>query len=235
MDVPPILLLIRPERQSKQLLSECEAALGSPIETIISPIIQIAAADQKIDISPYRGVIVTSVNAVRHSTGLAGKRLYCVGKRTGIAALKADSQVVCIEPDSKSLIARMLAERPTGPLIFLRGEHVTTNIAKDLTFAGLETDSAVVYSQKALSVKPVMQQAIKGAVRAVLPLYSPRSAYLLGKKVERRGAGLHVIAISDAVAKIWEQEAGGDCEVCHAPDAVEMIGRIVAGLRADST
>ncbi|MCP5039199.1 MAG: uroporphyrinogen-III synthase [Rhodobacteraceae bacterium] len=231
MEATPILILIRPEGQSKRLLKECEAAFGSSIAAVISPVMKIVPVGGRVDLSQYSGVIVTSVNAVHSVGNLYQKSVYCVGKRTEIAARKAGGKVVWTEQDSDVLLARLMAEKPDGPLVYLRGEHVARNIATRLENAGIETISRVVYDQVPEAIGFTLQTAIGGDMHAVLPLYSPRSAYLLGQGVEGLGASLQVIAISDAVAQVWRDQTGGVCDVCAKPDGAEMIRKIVKALR----
>ncbi len=232
MVTTPLLILVRPEGQSKHLLRECEAEIGSSIAAVISPIMEITPAGEHPDLAPYKGVILTSVSAVRHAKGLAGKRLYCVGKRTETAGRKAGGTVVLTAKNSEELVRCILIQKPSGPLIHLRGDHVAGDAAKELSQGGIETDFYEVYHQKARPVGIAARQAISGSMRAVLPLYSPRSAHLLGQGVEGLGAGLHVIAMSPAVAQVWQEETGGTCEICEQPDGGEMRARIVAALRA---
>ena len=231
MNVPPLLLLTRPEGQSKRLLTECEAALSAPISVVISPIIKIEGTDLKVDLSLYQGVIVTSVNAVQYAGDLAGISLYCVGNRTRIAAQHSGAQVAYTARDAQDLTTYLQAEWSGGKLLYLRGEHISTDIEKTLNLAGIETNSYVIYNQEPQPIGAALRAGMNGDDRAVLPLYSQRSAGLLGKGVKGLGAGLHVIAISQAVADVWYQETGGECEVCGSPDGDDMLGKIVAVLR----
>ena len=231
MNAPPLLLLVRPEGQSKQLLSECEALFGSSIAAVISPILKINPVGKCPDLQSYQGVIVTSANAVRFAGDLHGIRLYCVGNRTRIAAQQAGADVLFTARDVDALVVRLRAEMPEGRLMYLRGEHVASDLQKSLDRAGLETDSQVIYCQSPRPIGVVLGAAISGDMCAVLPLYSPRSARLLGEGVEGLGAGLHVIAISQTVADVWRRETGGECEICETPDGDEMLGKIVAALR----
>lgn len=228
MSGTPLLVLIRPEGQSKRFLSECEAAFGAPLSALISPILKIVPTNVLVDLSRYKGIIVTSINGVLHGGDLRGKRLYCVGNRTEIAARKAGADVRWMEKTSHALKERLIGENPPGPLVHLRGRHVVETISPPL----IETDSVVVYDQVSQPVGSVLRQAICEDMHAVLPLYSPRSALLLGQGVEAVSPHLHVIAISSAVARVWHEQTGTNCEVCDAPEGAEMIKRTVAALRA---
>lgn len=232
MDATPIVLLIRPVGQSKRLLSEIEAAFGSSVAAVISPIIRIVPIPATYDLTHYSAVILTSVNAVRNAVGLYGKRVYCVGNRTRIAATKAGGEVFWTAENSEMLINRLLAERPAGRLVHLRGKYISVDIEAALSSGGLETESVIIYDQIAEKPGAALQAAMDGSMPTILPLYSPRSARLLGKSINSPSVKARVIAISPSVAEAWKRETGGLCDVCDVPDGSEMIGRIVAALKA---
>jgi len=230
MHTTPLLLLIRPEAQSKRLIRACEAALGGPVPAVISPIMEISPVPAHYDPAGAAGIIVTSANAVRMAQGLAGRRVYCVGQRTAEAARAAGAQVAWVAPDSATLIAR-LTQEGKPPLLWLRGRHAAGDVARQLTARGLTTEEAVIYDQQARTPDPALLAALEGEPPAILPLYSPRSATLIGAHVETPGPGLHVIAISPAVADAWHQATGGNSEVCDRPEGQEMFARLIARLR----
>lgn len=230
MKTPPLLVLIRPERQSRWLLRACAAKLGNSVPALIAPIINITGMDIPVDLGPYDGVIASSANAIHFAGNLGGKRLYCVGKRTEIAARQAGAEVVWTARDSHELQEWLRQHGPEGKLVFLRGMHV----AKGLELPEIETDELIVYDQVAQEPSLEVQHIITGDQPAVLPLYSPRSALLLGQSIECAGPRLHVIAISQKVAKQWKQATGGESEICDMPTGSEMVERIVSALKVDS-
>ena len=231
MHTTPRLLLIRPEPQARALLEACEAALGRRVPAVIAPIMEIRAAPADFDPAAYAGFILTSANGARMAPDLAGLPVYCVGRQTAAAV---DGPVAWVAADSRALVTRLLAERPAAPLLWLRGEHASGDISARLSRQGLQTDQVVIYHQRPLPPTPALLSALHGEGARVLPLYSPRSARLLGGHVERPGAGLRVIAISAAVAEAWQQQTGQESEVCTRPDGAEMTRRIIAALAGGS-
>lgn len=227
MDGTPNLVLIRPKEQSLRLLRECEALTGTKISTVLAPVIKIVPVNADPDISRYQGLIITSENGVHNAGQLQGIRLYCVGSRTKHAAERAGANVLWMAKTSTELKARLRQETPAGPLLHLRGKHVV----EDMVIPGIETDSVVVYDQIPVPISAQLRKAVCGDMPGVLPLYSPRSAVLLGRGIEEVGPNLHVIAISDAVAHVWQKETGGTCEVSDAPVAAEMVNKIVTALQ----
>ena len=120
-----------------------------------------------------------------------------------------------------------------GPLLHLRGEHARGDVAKRLSHRGIETSELITYRQVAHPLADEARQAIEGDEPAVLPLFSPRSARLVGSAA-RPSAALHVIAMSPAVAEAWREATGATAETCEAPTAEAMRAWIVAALQRKS-
>ncbi len=223
----PTLVLTRPEGQARALVAE----LGLDLPVVIAPVLEIAPADPPPDLSRYRGVILTSVNGVDHAPDLTGKRVYCVGQRTAEAARAKGGDVRLVTPDAARFVRQIQAE---GPLVHLHGRHRAGTVAEDLTLAGLETHSVTIYEQNALSLTEEAKALIEGSSRVILPLYSPRTARLVGAGVARVGPNVHVIAISPAAAEAWTAETGHSPEVCAEPDGETMRKRIRAACETES-
>lgn len=219
----PTLVLTRPEAQSRALAS----ALGVEARIIVAPILDIVCREERPDLAPYAGVILTSANAVLCGPPLSGSRVHCVGENTAAAARKAGAEVVTLARNADDLVGQ--APGP-GPLLHLRGEHARGDVAQRLTEAGTRTDEVIVYAQKARALPEAARRVIEGDEPTVLPLFSPRSARLVGATV-RPGKGLHVIAMSAAVARAWREATGGAADVCAAPTREAMLARIVAALQ----
>ncbi len=220
----PTLVLTRPEAQSRAIA----AALGDGVAVLISPVMQIAGSGPAPDLAPYRGVILTSANAVPFAPDLTKKRVYCVGKRTAEAARAAGAEIALVAEDAEALLAQIPGP---GPLIHLHGEHVRGDVTERLNSGGIETDEAVIYQQKALALTDQARALLEGDAPVVLPLYSPRSAKLVVAALRRVGPQVHTIAMSAAVAEVWSAATGQQPERLTAPTGEEMRARIVAALR----
>lgn len=218
----PILVLTRPEAQSRALAAE----IGDAAEVIVAPIMEIVCAGAFPDPAPFAGVILTSANAVRCGPVLTGLRAHCVGARTAAAARAAGAEVATVARDADDLID--LIKGP-GPFLHLRGEHARGDVARRLTEAGVRTEDTVVYAQKALPLTEAARRVIEGDAPVVLPLFSPRSARLVGATV-RPGPRLRAIALSPAVARAWTEATGHTAETCATPTGDAMRAQIVAGL-----
>ena len=228
----PILLLTRPEAQSRRVLADVQEAMGEEIACLISPVLEIEKRDVGVKLDGYAGLILTSVNGVAAAPDLVGRRVHCVGARTGEAARERGADVGVVALDAARLVERILETGAPAPLLHLRGEHARGEIAQTLSSTGIETHEAVVYAQDAVDMTRDAIRLIEGDGPLVLPLYSPRSARLVGKAA-RPGAKVHVIALSEAVAQEYASVTGRDAEICASPEGHVMIERIAAALRGE--
>lgn len=215
----PTLVLTRPEAQSREIA----VALGDDVPVIVSPVLQIVPAGPVPDLRNYAGLIFTSANALAFVPGLDGTPVYCVGERTADAARAAGADVRLIARNADDLVARFSG---AGPLLHLRGEHARGEIAERLNLAGIETHETVVYRQESLPLTHDARAALEGSRPVVLPLYSPRSATLVGDQLGAVGPAVLVIAMSAAVAAAWSEATGGVAEVVSAPTGEALLSHI---------
>lgn len=229
-----ILLLTRPKAQSLRVLRDVEAAMGAEVAHLIAPIMTIVPRDAGVRIADYAGVILTSVNGVAAAPDLTGRVVHCVGERTAEAARDRGAEVRVVAMDAARLIERLLEAGVAGPLLHLRGEHARGDVARTLSSTGVETHEAVIYAQEAEALTPDTVRLIEGEGALVLPLYSPRSAELVGQAA-RPGSRVHAIALSQAVADAFAAKTGLAAEICAEPTGGEVIARIAAALHAEKT
>ena len=227
-----ILLLTRPEAQSRRVLADVQEEMGENIACLISPVLEIETRDVAVRLEGYVGLILTSVNGVAAAPDLTGRRVHCVGTRTGEAAQDKGADLGVVALDAARLVERILESGIGAPLLHLRGEHARGEIAHTLSSAGIETHEAVVYAQRPVTMARDAIRLIEGDSPLVLPLYSPRSARLVGKAAHP-GAQVHVIALSQAVAQEYAAVTGREAEVCASPEGHVMVERIAAALRDD--
>jgi uroporphyrinogen-III synthase len=97
---------------------------------------------------------------------------------------------------------------------------------------GYGCEDRQVYSQIARPLSDDARIALEGEDPAVLPLFSPRSARLIGGGIAKPGSRLHVIGMSDAIATAWHDATGTPAKVAHAPTGDAMVRAIVAALRS---
>lgn len=222
------LILTRPEAQSKALWQ----ALGKPEPVLIAPLIEIVPLAAEAP-GAGEGVILTSANGARLAPGLGGRPAWCVGARTAAEARARGADIRLIAPDAKALVAALLAGSPELPLVHLAGRHRRGDIVERLGRAGLEARLAEIYDQRALPVSDELRALATGEEPALIPLYSPRSALILGEQAGPPGPLVEVLALSPAVADAWRSATGTEAMVCARPEGAEMQREIAAALRRD--
>lgn len=225
----PTILLTRPLEQSRRFSAELAAALG-PLDILISPLMQTEILDPALPLQAFSAVIFASETAVAAALSLScatqlSDRAFCVGPRTGQAARAGGFQAMVAEGDAQALIAMILASGATPPLLFLRGEDSTGQVAETLNPAGIETVSVVIYRQTACALTHDAAEHLLSAKPTILPLFSPRSARLMVEECRRIGAQslISVAALSDSVADAAQPLATNGLEIAQRKDSAAMV------------
>lgn len=216
-----VLLLTRPEPQSRSFLSDLEERLGYRPTCLVSPIMRIAPLGNDVDLNAYRTLILTSGNAVGAvGTELSGRSVVTVGERTAASARSLGANATCLGANVDDLIARI--EEVDAPALHIRGRHSRGDLAKRASDLGVLVDDVVVYEQLEVLLSDEAQALLREG-RAVLPLFSPRSAQLVA--AYECHVSTRVIAMSKAVADAWNEQAKTDKETTIAakPERSAMI------------
>lgn len=224
-DTGPTLLLTRPLAASEKLVQQL-GARGVDLPAVISPTMEVVPVPFDAGVVDTDDLVFTSANAVKAVAGrmdLRGRRAWVVGPRTGEAARDAGMETVSAEGDANDLVALIGKARP-GRLVHLHGVHTRGDVAARLTAAGVPTVSLVVYDQRPLPLSAEAIALLSGEAPVLVPLYSPRSARLLGQASGQIAAPCTIVAISRATAGAWPHE--GKVIVCAAPNGQAMIDAI---------
>ena len=209
-----VLLLTRPEAQSRVFLAEFQARLGRGVSSVISPVMRIVPVKSGRDLSRYATIIVTSSNAV--SRDLAGRRVVTVGEKTAAKAQAAGAEARCLGETVDAFLKRIAEVRL--PALYLHGVHTRGDMVERARSRGVVVDEAVVYDQAEIALTQAAQDALASG-RALVPLFSPRSAALVA--AYRVAPGTRVVAISEATADAWT--APGEVMVALHPDQAAML------------
>ena len=225
----PTILLTRPLKQSRRFSAELATALG-PLDILISPLMQTEFLDPALPPHAFSAVIFASETAVAAALSLSCATqlpdcAFCVGPRTGQAARAGGFQAMVAEGDAQALIAMILATEATPPLLFLRGEDSTGQVAEILNPAGIETVSANIYRQTARVLTENATGHLLSGKPTILPLFSPRSARLMDEECRRIGAQspISVAALSDSVADAAQPLATNGLEIAQRKDSAAMV------------
>lgn len=216
------LLLTRPLPAARRFLAACEAARGAPIPAALSPVLAIRPIPVPLPERPAALILTSESGAARAGAlGLGGLSAWCVGPRTAEAAAAQGLEPREAGPDAEALLNALLAARPRGPLLHIRGEHARGDLAARLRAGGLDAREAVAYRQEALPPTSEARAALDGPETLVAPLFSPRSAALLVAWGGR--APLRVVAMSDAVAEAAAPLRAVDLRVASSPTGEAMV------------
>ncbi|MFV2034764.1 MAG: uroporphyrinogen-III synthase, partial [Halocynthiibacter sp.] len=216
----------RPKVQAARFASAVQARLGAGQEIVISPLIRIELLTVAQGPKHYSGVIFTSENAVAAARQAPGLPAYCVGDHTARAATARGFAALSAGGDSTDLVAMIRDRTPVGPLLHLRGEHSSGEVAETLRQSGIAVDELVVYRQMESDLNDTAKSLLARGAPVIVPLFSPRSAALFARKAHASIAPLVIIALSEAVANLVRGRFRGDVMVCGRPDASHMLDAI---------
>ncbi|NAZ37802.1 uroporphyrinogen-III synthase [Rubellimicrobium sp. CFH 75288] len=219
----PVLLVTRPEPAARRFLEALRVLRGGRLpRAVLSPALRIRPLEVRLPLVPA-GLILTSENGAARvpDFGLAGLPAWCVGPRTRAVAEQAGLGAREAGPDAEALVAALVAERPAGPLLHLRGEQARGDVVARLREAGLAAEEAVVYRQEALAPSAEARAVLEGTRPTVLPLFSPRSAAVVAGWGSR--APLHLVAMSPAVAEAAAGLPHRSLRLAARPDGEAML------------
>jgi uroporphyrinogen-III synthase len=230
----PAILLTRPADQSARFAAALrdrapEAAI------VISPLMAPKLWPVDLPKRDWQAVIFSSETAVLAARriiadgGRLPDRAFCVGDQTARAARKAGFATSSADGDAFALIALVRASAPTGPLLYLCGRDVATDIASGLSLTGLETIAVTAYSQEPQSLSPTATALLAGPSPLIAPVFSRRSGALLAAEMSRLNAtaALHVVAISQAAAAAFPPDR---VTIAAHPDADAMLTAVMSRL-----
>lgn len=228
MSKTPILILTRPLPAARRVLENVEETFGQPVPHVFSPIIQIEAFSAWPTLPCGVEAILTSEHAVQGD--LKGIIAHCVGARTAEAAKARGAKVLTTSMNAEELLSALKARN--ADYVHLCGSHKAVDITAHLTALGHSCRDHQVYAQVTQPLSERARMALEGEDPALLPLFSPRSARLVGEGIVKPGAQLHVIGMSDAIANAWYDTTGTPAMVVEAPTGDAMVRGIVAALRS---
>jgi len=230
----PTVLLTRPAAQSDSFAQSLQARVVG-LRVVVSPLMATVFHAVTLPKEPLQGVILTSQTGAEAAGRLRTQLpdlAYCVGDRTAQVAREAGFRVQSAQGDAEALLALILREKPQN-LIHLRGREARGDLAQRLSAAGVLTQDRVVYAQEAQLLSDEAVALLSGKAPVLVPLFSPRSAEILGAAWQGLAthAPLVVVAISQAVA-----EAAAFCPtkpvIATHPDAPSMRDAVLAQLLA---
>lgn len=225
------LLLCRPFSQSKDFHAAVERRVGASVATIISPALEIQPIEFTPPNEPVEYFLFTSVHAVTcaKSMGLRSRKgALCVGDSTARVAADLGFEAESASGNLDDLLALVRMKAPKGRLLHVSGEVVAGDLVGQLKNAGLDAKRLVVYRQLLLKPSDEFSVFLMGSSPKVLPLFSPRSASIV--KDMSIGENTHVIAMSDAVRDVLDENEQFKVDVVESPNFEAMLSETCAKL-----
>ncbi len=230
-DARATLLLTRPRAQAERFAASCRNRIGADLPIVVSPIIEIIPTGNLVDLAGVSGVVLTSENAVRvlaQSVTIKGVKAYCVGDRTAQVAEDMGMKAVSAKGNADDLVQMIRAFHPNGNLLHPHGVNTRGNIADQLNDIGITTHAICIYDQEKRALNDEARRLLADEGSVILPLFSPRSAALLGAEIPSAKAALYIVALSEAVAEDWKGQTPENFTVALRPKASHMIDEIAA-------
>ena len=187
------ILITRPKSDAAALAQEL-AGLGHDVT--IEPLLQVKfLALPPLDLGNAQALLFTSANGVRAFAQADGRRnitAFAVGQATARAAQNAGfEQVFAAGGDVASLaetVGRTLP--PPARLIHIAGSVQAGDLKGDLAARGYDVDRKVLYEATATeSLSKETQDKIKGRKIDIILFFSPRTAQIFCKLVDRHRLG----------------------------------------------
>jgi uroporphyrinogen-III synthase len=228
---PPKLLLTRPPAAAAAFLQALGPWAG---QVILSPLLDIVPVRTAPPDPAPRALVFTSKSAVQAYEGATALPAYCIGDATTAAARGRGFHAQKVGADAADLVARLPALQPPEPLVHVRGVHVAKPVSAQLARSGLRCGEWIVYDQVARVLSDEATAALATPDAAILPVFSPRSADLLGRSLREIApvADCIFVVISPAVAaRIIDHLPNARVFTADAPDAAAMVDAVHASAR----
>ena len=237
----PAVLVTRPAVEAEALSAALMTSGWHPLQWPMLDIVPCAATPEADGV---QAVLLTSANAARTCpAGLLSPvppRCLCVGEATAAAARQAGyAGVSAAGGDARALVTavRSRCDPGNGPLLFLRGEDVATDLAGALREAGFEVREAIVYTaQPSRTAPPAIAAALSAGEVAAALFFSPRSSAAFARLAGPFRKGLAVtraVAISTRAAAPLRALGFASVDIAATPRLSAMLDALGRPGRGD--
>ncbi|MBL9051841.1 MAG: uroporphyrinogen-III synthase [Tabrizicola sp.] len=229
------VLITRPEAEARAFAGLLKQRFGGQVRPVVAPLMAPRFLDATLPTGDFAGVIFTSVQGVEGARRL-GPGLptlaFCVGQKTAHVARAAGFEARSADGDAEALLALILANRPAGKLLHIRGQDTRGDLEERLNSAGIETESLIVYQQEPLPLNKEAEALLLSVGRIIVPVFSPRTAAILAAALPSGfKAGLDFVAMSPSVAHALAGAPRDALVISRQPDAegvLDAIGTLLA-------
>lgn len=231
---PTSVLLTRPEAENARVAEDLARA---GIASICWPLMRI----EFVPFDPTAGaeaLVVTSANGIRafaDASPVRGLPVYCVGARTAEAVRAAGFADVFSADGDICDLAVLLRTGPARNLLYLRGEHVSADLAALLSGSEKTVESRIVYSaQPTTGVPASVREAFDEGRIGVVGIWSARAAKGLAARAAVAGLDTGraaLVAISTRALAPLADTAFADRSCASSPTADGMLEALIAAVR----
>lgn len=218
----PLLLLTRPESESRAFLSAFEERQGFKGPSLIAPILKVEPVEQSGEQDIGDVVIVTSPNALLSAPKLEGVACHVVGTRSAAAVEALGGRVATAAGTATELIDKLSKFSHPTAATWLRGTEAAKNIGAELGRHGWSITPIISYRQVAQELNQSTLDQLVAARRVVAPVFSPLSARFLSQAWPSRAVSPDVIAISQNAADAWHGPRSS-LKISSSPDGSAMM------------
>lgn len=216
----PIVLVTRPKHSSDRFVADLKSVAGR-FRPIVSPAFEnIGVVAETPD---FKVAIFTSRTGVDFAPDGKNRIAYCVGDSTSDVARKAGYQAVSAQGNAADLVHLILDNKPTQPLLHIRGEISQGDVSATLRRAGLKCDEVVVYRKSATALTVQALTALTHDAEIILTVFSAETVSILAD-TGCDFSNVFVVAISPTVARATSVLSPAKTYVADAPN----LGSIVA-------
>ena len=231
------VLVTRPDPDASETASHLVARGHDPI---VAPLLKIEYVDgEGLDLEGTAGILATSANGVRALVRRTKRRdvlLFAVGQQTAALARESGFRAVKSANGDAGALSQLVTQtlRPAeGALLHAAGAEAEGKLAHDLTSAGFDVRSLILYhARAATTLPPNARAAIEAdALDAVLH-FSYRSARVFRELVTAAGlkdkcGALLMACISAATARSLEGFACRELRIAAAPNQGALLACLV--------
>ncbi len=236
---PIPLLLTRPKEQGAGFAATVARQFGKKVWLINSPLLAPNFFAPTLPDQTFTALILTSKTGVEgyqrlgSAKGGLPKLVFCVGRSTADAARSQDLTPLIEATDAADLIKQIIALRPRGPLLHLRGQESRGDVVGNLNSAGIDTKSALIYAQIPQSLTEQATTQLQRPEPVIVPLFSPRTARIFTSEMKRCCgiSPLLIVALSREIA-LEASSLAAQIKIAETPDA-EAVHNALAELLND--
>ena len=225
----PLILITRPHAAATEFASQLKSAQPD-IKVAIHPLqeIEFVAKPHLID-AHFAAYVFTSTNAVDAALKwqLPPRPCFVVGPKTAEAAQAISNDIHNAQGTADDLLQSLFAIDIKGPVLYVRGAHVSTDLKGRAEARGIEIHEKIGYIQQ--DIKPsadLLADLARGGNPVILPLFSARSAKLV-LRAARPEKHWHVIAMSRKVASLIDPKTVKNLNVAIRPDGPSMQSAVL--------